>query len=267
MDLLTYSLSKKIAASAVSGVSSMVVKDTTLEITTNEGDVLQMVFPTPADGKDGVSVINIDINEDHELIFIMSDNTQITAGQIEVIKGDKGDTGATGPKGKDGFSPIVETVESDNGHTVNITDIEGVKSFEVLNGKDGIRIDDTTSSTTSTYSSAKINELNAIGRYDVIFPNETKETGLNLAQGESHFYGRLLQLDGHLGSGNLTLSFLLFVKADYDNPTTVYATQLAGMGINGSNIAHTTYFELGVSSSGNLTIKNNNYVTASYRFI
>lgn len=255
MDLLTYSLSKKIAASAVSGVSSMVVKDTTLEITTNEGDVLQMVFPTPADGKDGVSVINIDINEDHELIFIMSDNTQITAGQIEVIKG------------KDGFSPIVETVESDNGHTVNITDIEGVKSFEVLNGKDGIRIDDTTSSTTSTYSSAKINELNAIGCYDVIFPNETKETGLNLAQGESNFYGRLLQLDGHLGSGNLTLSFLLFVKADYDNPTTVYATQLAGMGINGSNIAHTTYFELGVSSSGNLTIKNNNYVTASYRFI
>ena len=85
------------------------------------------------------------------------------------------------PKGEKGFSPIVETVESENGHTVNITDVEGVKSFDVFNGKDGVQIDDETtstdtvwsskktsdkvdglisdtSSTTSTYSSAKIDE-------------------------------------------------------------------------------------------------------------
>jgi hypothetical protein len=126
-------------------------------------------------------------------------------------------------------------------------------------------------STESTWSSSKIaSEIdNAIAiKYDnAINPNATKETGWSLAQGESHFYGRLLQLDGHLGSKSSTFSFLLFVKANYDNPTTVYATQLAGMDDDRSSIAHTTYFELGVSSSGNLTIKNKSAVTASYRFI
>ena len=133
------------------------------------------------------------------------------------------------------------------------------------------KIDDTTSSTESTWSSSmiasQINNATAIKYDNVINPNATKETGWSLAQGESHFYGRLLQLDGHLGSKSSTFSFLLFVKANYDNPTTVYVTQLAGMDDDRSNIAHTTYFELGVSSSGNLTIKNKSAVTASYRFI
>lgn len=134
------------------------------------------------------------------------------------------------------------------------------------------RIDDTsTGSTTSTWSSSmiasQINNAIAIKYNNVIGANATKETGWNLAQGESHFYGRLLQLDGHLGSKSSTFSFLLFVKANYDNPTTVYATQLAGMDDDRSNIAHTTYFELGVSSSGNLTITNKSAVAASYRFI
>ena len=133
------------------------------------------------------------------------------------------------------------------------------------------KIDDTTSSTESTWSSSmiasQINNATTIKRNDVIGANTTKETGWNLAQGESHFYGRLLQLDGHLGSKSSTFSFLLFVKANYDSPTTVYVTQLAGMDDDRSNIAHTTYFELGVSSSGNLTIKNKSAVAASYRFI
>lgn len=132
-------------------------------------------------------------------------------------------------------------------------------------------ISDTSTDTTSTWSSSmiasQISNATAIKRSDVIAANATKETGWNLAQGESHFYGRLLQLDGHLGSKSSTFSFLLFVKANYDNPTTVYATQLAGMDDDRSNIAHTTYFELGVSSNGNLTIKNKSAVAASYRFI
>lgn len=133
------------------------------------------------------------------------------------------------------------------------------------------RINDSATDTTSTWSSSmiasQINNATAIKYNNVIGANATKETGWNLAQGESHFYGRLLQLDGHLGSKSSTFSFLLFVKANYDNPTTVYATQLAGMDDDRSNIAHTTYFELGVSSNGNLTIKNKSAVAASYRFI
>lgn len=132
-------------------------------------------------------------------------------------------------------------------------------------------IDDNTTAALKTWSSSmiasQINNATAIKYDNVINPNATKETGWSLAQGESHFYSRLLQLDGHLGSKSSTFSFLLFVKANYDNPTTVYVTQLAGMDDDRLNIAHTTYFELGVSSSGNLTIKNKSAVTASYRFI
>ena len=58
MDGITaYALSKKVAASAVSGVSSMSVDGTTLNIDTNDGQRLQMVFPQP---KDGLSVTDIE---------------------------------------------------------------------------------------------------------------------------------------------------------------------------------------------------------------
>lgn len=133
----------------------------------------------------------------------------------------------------------------------------------------GVRDDITSSDSTwsSAYIKSAIDNATKIKRHDVINPGVTKETNWSLVQGESHFYGRLLQLDGHTGSGNTTFSFLLFVKANYDNPTTVYTIQLAGLDGDRVNIAHTTYFELGVSSNGNLTIKNNSAVTTSYRFI
>ena len=90
MDITSYVLSKKIAASAVSGVNSMSVDGTNLNIVTNNGDTLTMSFPTP---KDGVSVVDIDINENSELVFIMSDGTEIVSGKIEVIKGDTPEKG------------------------------------------------------------------------------------------------------------------------------------------------------------------------------
>lgn len=42
---------------------------------------------------------------------------------------------------QDGFSPIVEISEIENGTRVSITDKDGTKSFDVLNGKDGTLID------------------------------------------------------------------------------------------------------------------------------
>ena len=41
-------------------------------------------------------------------------------------------------EGKDGFSPVVTVTNIENGHKVDVRDINGVKSFEVLNGADGI---------------------------------------------------------------------------------------------------------------------------------
>lgn len=39
--------------------------------------------------------------------------------------------------GNDGFSPVVTITDIENGHKVDVRDVNGVKSFEVLNGADG----------------------------------------------------------------------------------------------------------------------------------
>lgn len=46
-------------------------------------------------------------------------------------------SGSGGGTGKDGFSPTVSVTETTSGHTVSITDINGTKSFDVLNGQNG----------------------------------------------------------------------------------------------------------------------------------
>lgn len=50
------------------------------------------------------------------------------------LKGGKGDPGING---QNGFSPTITATPIENGTKVDITDVNGVKSFEVLNGKDG----------------------------------------------------------------------------------------------------------------------------------
>lgn len=54
------------------------------------------------------------------------------------IKGPKGDTGPAGKDGADGISPVVAVEDIDGGHRVTITDKDGTKSFDVMNGKDGV---------------------------------------------------------------------------------------------------------------------------------
>ena len=62
------------------------------------------------------------------------------------IKGDKGDTGQAGYTpvkdkdyfdGKDGYSPTVAVTDISGGHRVTITDKNGAKAFDVMDGKDG----------------------------------------------------------------------------------------------------------------------------------
>jgi hypothetical protein len=45
--------------------------------------------------------------------------------------------GSGGGSGSDGFSPIVDVEEIEGGHRVTITDIDGTKTFDVLDGVDG----------------------------------------------------------------------------------------------------------------------------------
>lgn len=101
MDGVTaYALSKKVAASAVSGVKSMSVDGQTLKINTNNGEILTINFPTPS-GKDGVSVTDINVNAKNQIVFTMSDDTTFTSGIVPTVKGDKGDKGVEGKSAYD----------------------------------------------------------------------------------------------------------------------------------------------------------------------
>ena len=115
MDITTYALSKKIAAHALSGVQSMSVSGQTLTINTKDSGVLTMTFPTP---KDGVSVTDIDVNANNQIIFTMSDGTEFISGKIPTVKGDKGEPFTYSDftqeqldalKGADGYTPVKGT--------------------------------------------------------------------------------------------------------------------------------------------------------------
>ena len=128
-------------------------------------------------------------------------------------------------------------------------------------------IDDTKSSTTSTWSSSKIaNYLNSPRYTGLISGNATVDTGWSLEQGESRKFGRLLQLDGHEGQGALSYSFIVFVKANFNNVTKVICKQIVGM-YEDYDMEYTRFFELGISANKTLTIKNKSAVQTSYKFI
>lgn len=108
-------------------------------------------------GEQGVSVesASIDPSNNH-LVLNLSNVTVVDAGELP--KGQKGDTGATGAQGEkgdkgdkgdtgeagaagadgeDGVSPVVTVTEIAGGHRVAITDAEGEKSFDVMDGAGG----------------------------------------------------------------------------------------------------------------------------------
>lgn len=118
---------------------------------------------TGINGKDGTGIQTVKL-VNYELIVTLTDGTEINLGNVRGAdgakgdKGDKGDSGQDGAKGTDGkdgingkdgvngtdgingidgVSPTVEVTEITGGHTVAITDKNGTKTFDVLNGKDG----------------------------------------------------------------------------------------------------------------------------------
>ena len=52
-----------------------------------------MTFPTP---KDGVSVTDIDVNANNQIVFTMSDGSEIISGKIPTVKGEDGYTPVKG---------------------------------------------------------------------------------------------------------------------------------------------------------------------------
>lgn len=57
--------------------------------------------------------------------------------ETEWLESLRGQNGADGQNGQNGFSPVVEVSETENGHAVSITDVNGLKQFQVLNGQNG----------------------------------------------------------------------------------------------------------------------------------
>lgn len=126
LDLVAYKASKNIAVSALSGVESMTVDGQTLNITTKDGTLLPMTFPTPKDGEKGdkgdpgaAGKSSYDIAVDNGFIGTETE-------WLESLK-------AT--DGKDGVTPnltigTVETLPSGSDATASIT---GDKENPVLN--------------------------------------------------------------------------------------------------------------------------------------
>lgn len=162
MDIITYALSKKIAAHALSGVQSMSVNGQTLIINTKDSGVLTITFPTP---KDGVSVTDIDVNANNQIVFTMSDGTEIISGKIPTVKGDKGDAG---------FSPTI-TENADNTdkiYKLDVTTANGKFTTPNLKGADG---------TGGTGDSGEENIIDSISVNGVnVTPDENKNVDITV---------------------------------------------------------------------------------------
>ena len=140
MDVISYALSKKVAASAVSGVQSMSVSGQTLTINTKDSGVLTMTFPKP---RDGVSVTDIDVNANNQIVFTMSDGSEIISGKIPTVKGDPfkysdfTQEQLDSLKGSDGFSPSAKIEKVGDTATITITDKDGTTTATIKDGQGG----------------------------------------------------------------------------------------------------------------------------------
>lgn len=141
MDIVTYAVLNKKIKGLISGVKSAAVQGTSLIFTFNDDTTQTITFTQP---KDGVSIINVDIDANNHLICSFSDGTSIDAGLVKTVQGERGATGKDGKNGSDGkdgtdgISPTVTITEATGRHTVSITDKDGVHSFVV---KDGSALD------------------------------------------------------------------------------------------------------------------------------
>ena len=207
MDITTYALSKKIAAHALSGVQSMSVNGQTLIINTKDSGVLTMTFPTP---KDGVSVTDIDVNANNQIVFTMSDGTEIISGKIPTVKGDPG------------FSPII-TENADNTdkiYKLDITTADSTFTTPNLKGADGQG---------GTGGSGEENIIDSISVNGVnITPDENKNVDItvpNIYVGDTEPIDDNVEVwfnpNGESSSIEGTAETITYTNADYPSYTNV----------------------------------------------
>lgn len=124
MDMVLYALLNKKIKSAITGIANCQVIGTNLIFNFTDGTSQTMAFPSP---KDGVSIIDVSINEVNHLIITLSDNKNIDAGLIPTVKGDNG------------FTPtIAENPDNTNEiYKLDITNEDGMFTTPNLKGAGG----------------------------------------------------------------------------------------------------------------------------------
>ena len=204
MDIITYALSKKIAAHALSGVQSMSVNGQTLTINTKDSGVLTITFPTP---KDGISVMDIDVNANNQIVFTMSDGSEIISGKIPTVKGDPG------------FSPTI-TENADNTDKIYKLDITTADStFTTPNLK----------GTGGTGGSGEENIIDSISVNGVnVTPDENKNVDItvpNIYVGDTEPIDDNVEVwfnpNGESSSIEGTAETITYTNADYPSYTNV----------------------------------------------
>lgn len=89
-------------------------------------------------------------------------SAQEAAGSLQELKDGIANGNFKGAPGNDGKSPVVTVTDIENGHRVSITDKDGTKTIDVLNGqagKDGTQIDDATVTDSAPWSSKHIVDM------------------------------------------------------------------------------------------------------------
>ena len=89
-------------------------------------------------------------------------SAQEAAGSLQELKDGIANGNFKGEPGNDGKSPAVTVTDIENGHRVSITDKDGTKTIDVLNGqagKDAPQIDDATVTDSSPWSSKHIVDM------------------------------------------------------------------------------------------------------------
>ena len=96
------------------------------------------------DGRDGVTytpeigvIRTVESSASASVTIELKEDEGRAIFNFDIPKGADGINGIDGINGVDGVSPTVEVVSTDTGHTVKITDKDGVKSFDVNNGTNG----------------------------------------------------------------------------------------------------------------------------------
>lgn len=80
---VAYILAKKIALGAVSGIQNITLSPTgQLIFQFKDGSSATWQIPLPKDGKDGLSIVKVEIDANKHLICTMSDNSTIDAGEL-----------------------------------------------------------------------------------------------------------------------------------------------------------------------------------------